>query len=169
MIATWQCVDSMWWEFFQSYWQFHINILLKSLLTTSLAVFLQLLFWNYLSILIAPSKCFRNVHWPCKCNVISSSNINVRSDSSKFRLVIWKRTKDKEDKDILTKFTTMAPVHSCVSRGNKITLSLTDKVKLLFVSIRKILNKSMDFYPTLSVLQHFSMAIIITSLKIYST
>ena len=80
-----------------------------------------------------------------------------------------KRTKDKEDKDILTKFTTMAPVHSCVSRGNKITLSLTDKVKLLFVSIRKILNKSMDFYPTLSVLQHFSMAIIITSLKIYST
>ena len=158
----------MWREFFQLLAIPCQYSLLKSLLTTSLAVFLQLLFWNYLSILIAPSKCFRNVHWPCKCNVISSSNINVQSDSSKFWLVIWKRTKDKEDKDILTKFTTMTPVHSRVSRGNKITLSLTDKLKLLFVSIRKIL-KEKYFCPTLSVLQHFGMAIIITSLKIYST
>ena len=39
-------------------------------------------------------------------------------------------TKDKEEKDILTKFTTMAPVHSRVSRCKKIMLSLTDKVKL---------------------------------------
>ena len=62
---------------------------------------------------------------------MSSSKINVRFDSSKFLLVIWKRTKDKEEKDILTKFTTTAPVHSSVSRGKKITLSFTDKVKLL--------------------------------------
>ena len=92
---------------------------------------LQLLFQNYLFILIATSKCLRNVHLLCKCNVMSSSNIAVRLHSSKFRLVIWKRTKDKEEKDILTKFTTMSPVHSRMSRGKKITFSLTDKVKLL--------------------------------------
>ena len=46
-------------------------------------------------------------------------------------IIIINRTKDKEEKDILTKFTTMAPVQSRVSRGKKITLSLTDKVKLL--------------------------------------
>ena len=62
---------------------------------------------------------------------MSSSNISVRFDSSKIRLVIWKGTKDKEEKDVITKFTTMAPVHSRVSRVKKITLSLTDKVKLL--------------------------------------
>ena len=62
---------------------------------------------------------------------MSSSNINVWFDSSKFRLAVWKRTKDKEEKAILTKLTTMAPVHSRVSRGKKIALSLTDKVKLL--------------------------------------
>ena len=56
---------------------------------------------------------------------MSSSNINVRFDSSKFQLVIWKRTKDKEEKDILTKYITMAPVHSRVSSGKKIKLSLT--------------------------------------------
>ena len=90
-----------------------------------------MLFQNYLTILITPSKCLKNVHLLCKCNVMSSSNIKVRFDSSKFRLVISKRTKDKNEKDILTKFTTMTPVHSRVSRGKKITLSLTDKVKLL--------------------------------------
>ena len=63
-----------------------------------------------------------------QCNVFT---INIQFDSSKFRLVIWKRTKDKENKNILTKFTTTAPAHSHVSRGKKITLSLTDKVKLL--------------------------------------
>ena len=99
--------------------------LVKCLLTTSLVVFLQLLFQNYLSIFIAPSKCLKNVHLLCKYNVMSSSNINVRFDSSKFQLVIWKRTKDKEEKDILTKFITMAPVHSRVSSGKKIKLSLT--------------------------------------------
>ena len=62
---------------------------------------------------------------------MSLSKINVRFDSSKFRLGIWKRAKDKEEKDIRTKFTTIAPVHSRVSRGKKIMLSLTDKVKLL--------------------------------------
>ena len=41
---------------------------------------------------------------------MSSSNINVPFDS---------------------KFTAIAPVHLCVSRGKKITLSLSDKVKLL--------------------------------------
>ena len=60
-----------------------------------------------------------------------SSNINARFDSSKFRLVIGKRTKDKKEKDILTKFTTMTPVHSRVTCNKKITFSLTDKVKLL--------------------------------------
>ena len=55
--------------------------LLKSLLTTSLAVLLQFLFQNYLSILISPSKCLRNVHLPCKCIVMSSLNINFRVDS----------------------------------------------------------------------------------------
>ena len=58
----------------------------------------------------APSKCLRNVYLLCKCNVMSSSNINVPSDS---------------------KFTAIAPVHLRVSRGKKITLSLSDKVKLL--------------------------------------
>ena len=62
--------------------------------------------------------------------LMSSLNINVRFDSSKFWLVIWMRTKDKKEKEILAKFTTMAPVQSRVSRGKKITLSLTDKVKL---------------------------------------
>ena len=62
---------------------------------------------------------------------MSSLTINVRYTSSKFRLVISKKTKDKEEKDILTRFTTTAPVHAGVSRGKNITLSLTDKVKLL--------------------------------------
>ena len=56
---------------------------------------------------------------------MSSSNINVRFHSSKFQLVIWKRAKDKEEKDIQTKFITMAPVHSRVSSGKNIMLSLT--------------------------------------------
>ena len=105
--------------------------LLKFLLTTSFNVLLQLLFQNYLSILIAPSKSFRNVHLLCKCSVMSSSNINVWFDSSKFWLFIWNRAKDKEENDILTKFTTIVPVHSRVSHGKKIMLSLTDKGKLL--------------------------------------
>ena len=45
--------------------------------------------------------------------------------------IMSKRKKDKEEKYILIKFATMGPVHSRVSRGKKITLSLTDKVKLL--------------------------------------
>ena len=44
---------------------------------------------------------------------------------------MWKRTKDKQEKDILTKFTAMVPVHKSDSRVKKITLSLTDKVNLL--------------------------------------
>ena len=39
--------------------------------------------------------------------------------------------KDKEEKDILTKFTIIAPVHSCVGRGKKIAFFLIDQVKLL--------------------------------------
>ena len=62
---------------------------------------------------------------------MSSSNIDVRFNLSKFRLVIWKRTKDKEEKYILTKFTFLAPVHSRMSRSKKNTVSLTDKLKLL--------------------------------------
>ena len=46
-------------------------------------------------------------------------------------------TKDKEEKYILTKFTTMAPVRSRVCRGKKITLFLTDKVKLLHLHKQK--------------------------------
>ena len=74
---------------------------------------------------------FEKYPFALQCNVMSSSNINFRFDSSKFWLVIWKRTKDKKEKDFLTKFTTIAPVHSHVSRGKNITLFLTDKVKLL--------------------------------------
>ena len=131
MIATWKCVDSMRIEFLPKLLAIPYQyFLLKSLLTTSLAVLLQLLFQNYLSILIAPSKCLRNVHLLCKCNIMFSSNISVRFDSSKFWLVIWKRTKDKEEKDkILTQFTTMVPVHSRLSRGKKIKLFLTDTNK----------------------------------------
>ena len=62
---------------------------------------------------------------------MSSSNIDVRFNLSKFRLAIWKRTKEKEEKYILTKFTSLAPVHSRMSRSKKNTVSLTDKLKLL--------------------------------------
>ena len=48
-----------------------------------------------LSILVAHSKCLRNVHLFSKCNVMSSSNVNFWFDSSKFWLVIWKRSKYK--------------------------------------------------------------------------
>ena len=41
------------------------------------------------------------------------------------------QSKDNEEKAILTRFTTMALVHVRVSRGKKITFSLTDKVKHL--------------------------------------
>ena len=96
MIATWNCVvNRILPKLLAIPYQY---FLLKSLLTTSLPVVLQLLFQNYLSVTIAPSKCLRNVHLLCKCNVMPSSKINVRFDSSKFRLVIWKRTKEKKEK-----------------------------------------------------------------------
>ena len=65
---------------------------------------------------------------------MSASNIKVRFDSSKLRLVIWKKTK----KDILTKLIAMAPVQSRVSRGKNITISLTDKMRLLDLHKQKL-------------------------------
>ena len=49
--------------------------------------------------IIVPAKCLRNACLIWKCNVMSSSKINVQFDASKFRLVIGKRTIERQQRE----------------------------------------------------------------------